>query len=207
MAENTQSSQSGNIIEFDCREGRTTMGEKTAKFGCPVCYHHGKWLTNNACIYWPEASNYSLRNHSQWILYANWAMKSFSTILDIMGKSPLISSFDMVASIPIDYMHAVLEGVVKRLLVLWFNYNNHCQPYYLGCHVCKIDTQLLQQYPTSEFNQLPSQLSITYTIGKCLSCVAGFCSILCHFLIFCPLSTGTTIHSWCVPCIFSYRKN
>ena len=41
----------------------------------------------------------------------------------VYGKSVLqiIPSFDVVKSVPVDYMHCVLLGLVRKLLSLWFD--------------------------------------------------------------------------------------
>ena len=41
----------------------------------------------------------------------------------VKGFSPLnlIPSFDVIQSIPVDYMHCVLLGVVKKIAKLWFD--------------------------------------------------------------------------------------
>lgn len=41
----------------------------------------------------------------------------------VKGYSPLhmISSFDVILCVPVDYMHGVLLGVVKKLACLWFD--------------------------------------------------------------------------------------
>ena len=43
----------------------------------------------------------------------------------VKGVSPLtgFKHFDLVTSVGIDYMHFVLEGVVKKLLNLWFEFS------------------------------------------------------------------------------------
>ena len=62
-----------------------------------------------------------------------------------MGMSPLAPTLDLINSIPIDYIHAVLEGVVRMLLKFRFDSSNHSQPFYLGCHVNELDKVLLKQ--------------------------------------------------------------
>lgn len=62
--------------------------------------------------------------------------------------SPLAASLDIVAPIPEDYMHAVLEGVVRPLLSYWFNSAHHNQTYYIGRSVEKIEKLLLRQLST-----------------------------------------------------------
>ena len=61
----------------------------------------------------------------------------------IQGVSVLASSLNLVDGIPIDYMHAVLEGVTKWIMRAWFKSENHAQPFYLGRSVHEIDSILL----------------------------------------------------------------
>lgn len=41
----------------------------------------------------------------------------------------LLNYYDIIRSTPIDYMHAVLLGVVKKLSKLWFVSSNHTKPW------------------------------------------------------------------------------
>ena len=43
--------------------------------------------------------------------------------MGVKGLSPLhiLPSFNIVDNVVIDYMHCVLEGVVKKMANLWFN--------------------------------------------------------------------------------------
>ena len=75
-----------------------------------------------------------------------------------MGLSPLSSLLDLVNSFPVDYMHAVLEGVVWMLLKRWFASNFHPFPFYLGHHLASVDTDLLKQRPPMEFSRAPRSL-------------------------------------------------
>ena len=61
----------------------------------------------------------------------------------VKGLSALhiLPSFDVVNGTVIDYMHCVLEGVVKKLLNLWFSAVG--QPYYIKRHTPTVNTRLL----------------------------------------------------------------
>ena len=48
----------------------------------------------------------------------------------------LLTHFDIVGGTSVDYMHCVLEGVVKLLLNLWFNRSFIGKPYTISRHVC-----------------------------------------------------------------------
>ena len=45
----------------------------------------------------------------------------------VKGKSMLetIDNFDVIAGCPVDYMHCVLLGVIRRLLKVWFAKSYH----------------------------------------------------------------------------------
>ena len=55
-------------------------------------------------------------------------------------------------------MHCVLEGVVERLMHLWFESCNHEEPYYLGKHLRIIDQLLEKQRPPHEFSRRPRSI-------------------------------------------------
>jgi len=47
----------------------------------------------------------------------------FQVVDGVKGYSPLqlLPSFDVIRCVPVDYMHCVLLGVTKKLVMLWFN--------------------------------------------------------------------------------------
>ncbi len=69
----------------------------------------------------------------------------------------------LVHGVPPDYMHCVLEGVVKACLKLWTESQYRKQPYSVRHSLADIDRLLLEQRPPHEFTRPPrsivSQLS------------------------------------------------
>ena len=57
--------------------------------------------------------------------HANEALKSGKAIEGIKGHSILYKHINVVEDIPVDYMHAVLEGAVKQVTGMWFNSKYH----------------------------------------------------------------------------------
>ena len=96
--------------------------------------------------------------HATVLTAAKEAEDTDAAVEGIMGTSSLASSLDVVNSIPIDYMHAVLEGVVRMLMKFWFNSNNHLEPFYLRHHIDELDEVLLRQQPPSEFSRAPRSI-------------------------------------------------
>lgn len=125
------------------------------------------------------------------------------TVRGIKGTSVLASTLDLVDGIPIDYMHAVLEGVTKWLLNARFKSQNHREAFYLGRSVNEIDTLLLKQRPPSEFSRPPRSIRDTSVTGRHQSYAIGYsstrflsCLGTCHHSTF-----TTTLYSF-VLCTF-----
>lgn len=97
------------------------------EYGCSVCLHPGRRLPNNARVYLP-GTQYPERTHAEVVAFGRQAESTNSCIQGILGVSPFSSTLDMVASIPIDYMHNVLEGVTKWLMRAWFDSKFHGKP-------------------------------------------------------------------------------
>ena len=145
------------------------------EYGCSVCLHPGKRLPNNSRVYLPDVT-YADRTHSQVLDAALQAVQTNSTIQGVYGRSPLSDTIDLVCSIPVDYMHCVLEGVSKWLINSWFNSHNHVEPYYIGRRVREIDNQLLKQRPPTEFSRPPRSIQKHFKYWKA--------SELRHWLLF-----------------------
>ena len=120
---------------FDLPAKATFLCSKqfNGEYGCSICLYPGKRLENGARIYLPES--YLEHSHTTVLAAAKVAEETGAAVEGIMGTSPLASTLDLVNSIPIDYMHSVLEGVVRMLLKFWFDSTNHSQPFYLGRHI------------------------------------------------------------------------
>lgn len=87
-----------------CTKGHTGF------YSCTKCTIKGKYLNGRVCF--PNAQ-YSLRTDD---IYAINGYKNFQTGYSIVNNIP---SFLPITNTPLDYMHLVLLGVVKKLILLW----------------------------------------------------------------------------------------
>ncbi|XP_053397033.1 uncharacterized protein LOC128556331 [Mercenaria mercenaria] len=100
--------------------------------GCGYCTEKGKVVTSgkgHSRIY-PFNSEHesklghdSLRTHEQTKRNAVLAQNSKKAVQGVKGISwgLILPHFDIILGVPIDYMHAVLLGVVKQLITFWFD--------------------------------------------------------------------------------------
>lgn len=145
------------IFDLPAKAAALCAKQFNGEFGCSVCLHPGKRLTNGARVYLPDIV-YPDRTHAEILSAAREAQRTNLAVTGIRKRSPLADNLDLVASVPVDYMHAVLEGVVRWLTQSWFNSTRHGQPQYIGRDVSEIDAQLLKQRPPSELSRPPRSI-------------------------------------------------
>lgn len=90
----------------------------TGKVSCVRCHSEGIWDTSRVCF--PNIDS-TPRTHEEFIQYSDTNFHNGKTIL-----TELVS-FDLVKSIPFDYMHCVCIGVMKKLLLFWTGSPKHVQ--------------------------------------------------------------------------------
>lgn len=82
----------------------------TAKNSCLRCHTIG--LYDNNRVYFPEINSY-LRTHNEFVSYIDSSFHCGETILT------KIPNFDIIFSIPFDFMHCVCIGIMKKMLKFW----------------------------------------------------------------------------------------
>ena len=133
------------------------------KYGCLYCLDKGQNLSRRH-LYFPEDEHQprSSRKMKKW---AERAERSGQPVYGVKGKSVLSSHIDIVTSVPVDYMHAILEGVTKSMLAYWLDTKHHSHRFYLGRSTSRIDHKLLRIKPPHEFRRTPRSIT-TYKHWK-----------------------------------------
>ncbi|CAI6358440.1 unnamed protein product [Macrosiphum euphorbiae] len=88
----------------------------TGKNSCPRFHSVGKWAHYR--VYFPNLDS-NLRTHEEFISYTD---NEYHVRPVIMSE---IRNFNLVLNIPIDYMHCVCIGVMKKLLLFWIGSPKH----------------------------------------------------------------------------------
>lgn len=153
------------VLDLPAKAATLNAKQYNGKYGCSVCLHPGKRLSNNARVYLPDEV-YPERTHADVEDAAIKAENTKSCVQGVLGISPLASVLDLVESFPVDYMHCVLEGVTKWLMKAWFDSKFHNAPHYIGLHKRQIDTQLCSQRPPKEFSRPPRSITEHFNYWK-----------------------------------------
>lgn len=144
------------IFDLPAKAAVLCAKQFNGEFGCAVCIHPGLSLGNRGRVYLPQ--KYAERTHQSVMEAATAAQQGNCIVEGVKGISPLAPYMDLVLSVPVDYMHAVLEGVVRMLMNSWFVSTHHREPQYLGLATGRIDAQLLRQRPPLEFSRPPRSI-------------------------------------------------
>lgn len=118
------------------------MKNHNGYFGCGYCLHPGqltKGEKNSVVRFVRTQESIPTRTHTNTIeIYSKLVLsneiKTNKIYKGIKGISCMIAAqhFDLIHSYSIDYMHAVLLGVTKKLLSLWLDGKNHKEVYFIS---------------------------------------------------------------------------
>lgn len=145
------------VFDMPAKVQMLNMKNFNGKYGCPTCLNPGIHYAR-AHIYLPDVDA-APRTQRSVITSAEEAERSGDFVQGIKGRSILTRCLDIVDGIPVDYMHAVLEGITKWLLRAWFESSNHREPYYIKHHLKDVDRALLNQCPPHEFSRPPRSIT------------------------------------------------
>lgn len=131
-------------------------------FGCAFCLHEGEVVTvgrGHTRVY-PRvaAENRTIQSHKA---HVQEAENSGNPCKGVKGFSILMNvpCFSIVDSFTVDYMHAVLLGVVKTIVDSWFQSCFHLEAWYIGDKIDDVDNVLTEIEPPCEITRPPQSLS------------------------------------------------
>lgn len=140
------------VFDKPARAAMLNMMQYNGKFGCLKCYHPGEsQKTDKGGTFrtYPN-ENYPLRNHKEYHKDLNKLKNDQTKAIDnyngVKGHSELneLAFYFVIESTAIDYMHSVLEGVVRRLIEYWFSSKYSREKFSLRYRIEEIDSNLVQ---------------------------------------------------------------
>lgn len=145
-----------------------------------------------------------LRSEQDVTRSASQAIRLNRPVHGVKGVSVFTPYLNIVKDIPIDYMHAVLEGVTRTLLCkMWMDGRHRNLRFYLLQSVKQIDELLLAIKPPHEFRRSPRCIQTTvkklesfrtsfFLALLCNSCVNGISSSR----LYSPLKSASEINPY-----------
>uniref|UniRef100_A0A1X7T064 DUF4218 domain-containing protein n=1 Tax=Amphimedon queenslandica TaxID=400682 RepID=A0A1X7T064_AMPQE len=124
-------------------------------YGCIYCKDRGEAATSHQHVN-PPTATHEVHKEKDMLKWAREAESSGKTVYGVKGLSVHSNIVNIPYGVPIDYMHSVLEGVVKTLLSYWFKRSN--VPYSLKQYIGAIDKEMLQIRPPHKFRRSPRAL-------------------------------------------------
>lgn len=122
------------ILDLPAKSDVSKLMLYNSRNACNFCLQRGQ-STTKGIRYTCAGSNAVIRTHKQMIKDIIKVNNNPNLIINgIKGMSPMIAfqNFDLATGFPIDYMHAVLIGVTKKIISLWTTSENHKKPYYIN---------------------------------------------------------------------------
>lgn len=154
------------VFDLPAKAAAVNMKQFNGKYGCLYCDNPGETFSPGCTIYRPDVLC-ARRTHQAVQQHAEEAKQLGVPVKGIKGESILSKYTDIVNSIPVDYMHAVLEGVTKQLTSMWFNSKYHKHSFYLGNRVKEVDDFLLQiKPPSSQVRRSPRPIRTSLKFWK-----------------------------------------
>ena len=144
------------VFDLPAKTAGVNMMQYNGKYGCLYCLDEGLHVSHRR-IDLPSDSH-QVRNIKDIHKWSEQANKDGKPFFGVKGPSVLTQFLNIITSVPIDYMHAILEGITKSLLNCWFDSKNHKCKYYLGKQIAIISRCLLKIKPPSEFRRTPRSI-------------------------------------------------
>ncbi|XP_031695583.1 uncharacterized protein LOC116377955 isoform X1 [Anarrhichthys ocellatus] len=131
------------------------------EYGCEWCLHPGmvvKKGSGSMRSYPYDEEKQKARSNEMFKQNATQAEKSGKETNGVKGLSllPILPLFDIVFGFVPEYLHSVLLGVSKQLMLLWLDPVNSMKPWYAGQDISQMDSRLLRLRSTLE--KKPSSL-------------------------------------------------
>lgn len=110
------------------------MTGHSGRYACSYCFHPGVSIksgeSKKKMIRYVKGQ-YELRTHSQ--LIDTYSRLESNSINGVKTISCMIAArdFDLIHCFAIDHMHAAELGIMKKMMCLWLDSENHKEPYYI----------------------------------------------------------------------------
>ncbi len=145
------------VFDLPARAGATNFLQFNGNHSCLYCLDKGAHIMHRQ-VFLPSEQH--VPRHSSTIeQHAKEAEDKHKPVMGCKGKSVLSSAIDLTEAVTVDYMHAVLEGISRKLLSFCLDSKNHSCHLYLGRDIEVMDKKIKSIKPPQEFRRSPRSIS------------------------------------------------
>ena len=143
------------VFDLPAKAMATNFVQYNGYYSCTYCLDKGVHGANRHTFLTTES--HQPRTKALVQLHAAEAERTGKSVFGVKGNSVLSACIDIVQDVPIDYMHAILEGVSKSLLSAYLYSKNHRYRFYLGTVTDRIDERIRKIKPPQSLEDLHGQ--------------------------------------------------
>uniref|UniRef100_A0ABD2W6M6 Uncharacterized protein n=1 Tax=Trichogramma kaykai TaxID=54128 RepID=A0ABD2W6M6_9HYME len=145
------------------------MNQYNGRFGCQVCVQEGRTVDHRRV--YPFKSNLNLRTEKDVLESSIQAVACGFPVCGVKGPTILSKiCYKFVSSTAVDVMHNTHEGVVKKLIDLWFNSKYSNEIFSISHFTNLVDDKLCSIKPPSFISRRPRTIKDHFPYWKALEC-------------------------------------
>uniref|UniRef100_A0ABD2WJ36 RING-type domain-containing protein n=1 Tax=Trichogramma kaykai TaxID=54128 RepID=A0ABD2WJ36_9HYME len=176
------------------------MNQYNDRFGCQVCVQEVRTVDHRRV--YPFKSNLNLRTEKDVLESSIQAVACGFPVCGVKGLTILSKiCYKFVSSTAVDVMHNTHEGVVKKLIDLWFNSKYSNEIFSISHFTNLVDDKLCSIKPPSFISRRPRTIKDHFPYWKALEC-CPICSRIGRVQRLWPC-----MHRMCVPCVEQITNN
>lgn len=142
------------VCDLPAKAMTLNFNQWNGEYGCNNCLDFGVTVSHRR-LYLP-GEKHDLRSEQDVSKCVRETAHTNRPVHGVKGPSVLTPFLNIVKDVPIDYMHAVLEGVTRTLICkMWMDGRHHNLRFYLSKEVKQINKLLLAIKPPHEFRRSP----------------------------------------------------
>ena len=100
------------VFDLPAKAAGVNMMQYNGKYGCLYCLDEGLHISH--CRIYLPSDSHQARNIKDIHKWSEQAIKDGKPIFGVKGPSVLTQCLNIITSVPIDYMHAILEGTLSH---------------------------------------------------------------------------------------------
>jgi len=146
------------VLDLPARASATKFIQFNGYYSCLYCHVQGSYSAHRQ-LFLPNSGHIEPRTKATIEKHGKKAEAIGKPVYGVKGISALSSVIDIPEAVPVDYMHAALEGVAKKIILTCLDAKHRHHKFYLGKVTKQIDESLQNIKPPEELRRSPRSIT------------------------------------------------